>query len=434
MKGRWIPFLATTAALALAVVAPAQDRGRRGGGGGGGNERSSPPSRGGGGNERSGPPPSRERTSPPPSRERTAPPTRNDPPTRSGGDTTFPRRTGDPGGRERRPSYPPTNGGGDGRPTNAGGDSRPTRGSDGGSRRNPFDRNGGDRTHEDATRGNDRGGNNGGVIFNRNDRGDRNYRDGRPSRSGNVSYGTRSNGYGNARPVRYGSSPSRTSLGNQIRRTDIRVGGNYNYGGVYGGLRVGYVGYNSYWTDNYFSYPFYVFNPWTPNLSCVASPWYRYSYLPGYINTSRVVVVNNYTSNWDQSGWNDYDYRYDARDRRDEAVSNALDDIRDAFERGSSRYGDRVAPQTGQVAIFNDGKYDYSLGAEDFQDMFLDGIEQSKTIRYEIIESKVRGDEVKVRARHEYTDSWGANQVVFHSYTLRRERDGKYVIREFGTD
>ncbi len=252
-----------------------------------------------------------------------------------------------------------------------------------------------------------------------------------------MNYGTRSNGYGDARPMRYGSGVTRNILGVQINRSDARLGYNATRGGLFGGLRVGYVGYNNFWLDDYFAYPFYVFNPWTPNTLCVASPWYRYSYLPPYVNTSRVVVVNNYTSSWDAPGWNNYDYRYQTRDTRDDnsvRLGDALDDVRDAFELNSTRYGERVLPQSGQVAIFNDGKYDYSLGADDFQDMFFDGIEQSKTVKYEILESQVRGDEVRLRARHEYTDSWGQNQVVFHSYTLRRERDGRYVIREFGTD
>jgi hypothetical protein len=262
----------------------------------------------------------------------------------------------------------------------------------------------------------------------------------RPSRSGTVSYGTRSNGFGSARPTRYGGGLSRGSLSSQIARTNVRTGYNVSYGGVYGGLRVGYVGYNNAWYDDNFCYPYYVFNPWAPNLYCVASPWYRYSYLPPYINTTRTVVVNNYVPVYgsDNGGWNNYDYygnnaNEQRRDRNDD-LAFALDDIRDAFERNSTRYAERLLPQTGQVAIFNDGKYDYSLGYQDFQDMFLDGIEQSKTAHYDIVESRTRGNDVTLRARHEYVDSWGNNQIVYHTYTLRREGGDRYVIREFGTD
>ena len=266
------------------------------------------------------------------------------------------------------------------------------------------------------------------------DRAGSNYRS-RPSRSGTVSYGTFYNGYGSARPTRYEGGYNRSVLGVQIRRNQPRVGVNVNltYGNVYGGLRYGYVGYNRGWRDDYFAYPYYVFDPFVNNF-CVTSPFYRYSYLPPYVDNSRVTVVNNYNSSWnDDEGWRDYDVRDRDRERRNSELNGALDDIRDAFERNSDRYGERLLPEAGSVAIFNDGKYDYSLDAKDFQDMFLDGVGQSKTIRYEIVETRTKGDDVHLRARHEYKDSWDATQVVFHTYTLRRE-NGRYVIREFGTD
>jgi hypothetical protein len=434
MKGRWLPFLASTAALALAVVAPAQDRSRgRSGGGGGGAERSAP-SR------------SNERSSPPRSSERSAP-SRSDQGPRPGAERRDPPRQEPrerpPVGRESsrqndRPSRP-SNGdrpsGGDrpgnvGRPS-SGGDrpsntDRPTRTDypNSGGNRNPFDR----ENRVQSNRGNRGGGGgfgagSGGAL-------------GRPlrshsSRSGVVSYGSISNGYGNIRPTRYGSAPWRGSLNEQIRRTRGTSGYNVRWG-TFGGLRIGYVGYSNAWCDDNFAYPYYVFNPWMANGYCVASPWYRYSYLPAYVNTTRVIVVNNYVPTWGTSGWNDYSY--DRNDRRNEALNDSLDDLRDAFERNSTRYADRLVPPSGQVAIYNDGRYDYSIGADDFRDMFLDGVEQSKTIKYEITEVQTRGDEVHIRARHEYEDSWGERQVVYHTITLRRERGDSFVIREFGTE
>ena len=317
-------------------------------------------------------------------------------------------------------------------------DARPSRPGDGqgrtdrSDRRNPFDRQT-DRTGDNRTRndqgsvGRSEGGSNDRILFG--DRPSRSDR-GRSSRSGDVAYGSYHNGYGELRPTRYGGGFNHAELGRNVHRSRPS-GASFVFGGVYGGLRYGYVGYSSSWRDDNFCYPFYVFDPWAPNVAYVASPWYRYSYLPPYLNTSRVVVIDHYDSDWGSTdGWRDYDDRA----RRNEDIDNALDDIRDAFERGNDRLADRILPRTGQVAIFNDGKYDYSLGVDDFQDMFVDGIAQSKTIRYEIIESRVKGNEVHLRARHEYTDSWGESQVVFHTYTLRREQGGRYVIREFGTD
>lgn len=253
----------------------------------------------------------------------------------------------------------------------------------------------------------------------------------RISRSGTVHYGSVHNGYGDAHPVHYGGGNGHSVLGVQIRHNQPRPGGNVHYvnGEVYGGLRYGYVGYNRHWRDDFFLYPYYAFNPYG-GFGVVASPWYGYSFLPPYLDTSRVVVVDNYGPAYDPDDhWQDYNNRSD----RNRDLDHALDDIQDAFERNNDRTAERLLPPAGQVGIFNQGKYDYSISAADFRDMFLDGVEESVTVRYEITETRIRGNEVHLRARHDYTDSWGANQSVFHTYTLRRESGG-YVIREFGTE
>jgi hypothetical protein len=66
--------------------------------------------------------------------------------------------------------------------------------------------------------------------------------------------------------------------------------------------------------------------------------------------------------------------------------------------------------------------------------MFLDGIENSDTVRYEILETRFRGDTIRVKARHIFRDSWGEEQSEVQRITLRREDGGDYVIREFGSD
>ena len=217
--------------------------------------------------------------------------------------------------------------------------------------------------------------------------------------------------------------------GGSGRGTDVAIGGQI------GGLRVGYVSYGSRGRDDRragsFGYGHYAYDPYAPDVIVVASPWYRYSYLPPYIDHTRVIVLDDYPSRWAWDGWRDYDVR---GDRTNRAIQDSLDDLRDAFEEGSTRIADRLVPESGDVAIYNDGKYDYSLNPDDFQKMFLDGVEQSKTHRYEILEVRTRGDEVRIRARHEYTDSWDTVQSVVHMITLRRDRGGDYVIREFGTE
>lgn len=245
-------------------------------------------------------------------------------------------------------------------------------------------------------------------------------------------------GRGRVEATHYSAAPTRSFLGVQIRRTDVHSGYNVAFGGQFGGLRVGYVSYSSGWRrpggygyrPGYFGYSYYCYDPFAPDFVVVASPWYRYSYLPPYLDQTRVIVVNNYPSSWDWDGWQGYN----RNDRRNDYIQDALDDIRDAFEENDERVADRLLPLEGDVAIFNDGHYDYSLNPDDFQKMFLDGVEQSKTTRYEILEVRTQGDEVRVRARHTYEDSWGDEQSVVHMITLRRDHGGELVIREFGTE
>ena len=254
-------------------------------------------------------------------------------------------------------------------------------------------------------------------------------------------------GRGHASAQRFGPPPVHNALsiaintGGPYRGTEVAVGAKI------GGLRIGFVSYSapsrSYRRDYYgygpgytptFGYSYYAYDPYVPGAVVVASPWYGYSYLPPYLDRSRVTIVNDYPSwNWDD--WHRYDYERDHEERNRDtvAVHNAIDDLRDAFEESSTRIADRLIPEEGDIAIFNEGKYDYSLNPDDFQKMFLDGIEQSKTVRYEIEEVRTRGDEVRIRARHTYEDSWGSEQSIVHTITLRRENGGDYVIREFGS-
>ena len=251
----------------------------------------------------------------------------------------------------------------------------------------------------------------------------------RPDRTGSGL--SRGGYYGGYSSSRYGRGYGHSGLGAQIARSRPSYGyrDSYRYGNVYGGLRYGYVSYGGYGlgVGLGFGYPYYAYDPFA--FSVVASPWYGYSYLPPYVDSSRVTVINNYAPAYDGSrDWDRVDDRSASRELDDATIG-----LRDAFERNRESDVQSLLPQTGQVAIFNDGKYDYSLGADDFQNMFLDGIRQSKTTRYEIVDTRVRGDEVRLRARHEYTDSFGDEQTVYHTYTLRRE-GGRYVIREFGSE
>jgi hypothetical protein len=164
------------------------------------------------------------------------------------------------------------------------------------------------------------------------------------------------------------------------------------------------------------------------------SPWYYYPHLPGYVYSSRCTVINyspvvfvGATYNWNPPRSSDY-----RSDRNYNDLDYAIEDLTDAFERGDRRSLERLVPSRGNVNIFVDGRYSYSLGPDDFQDMLSDNIRTTRTERYEIVETRYNRDEAKIIAKHVFSDSWGGQAVVWHTIRLSYERGGA-VIREFGT-
>ena len=118
------------------------------------------------------------------------------------------------------------------------------------------------------------------------------------------------------------------------------------------------------------------------------------------------------------------------------AVDYAVDDIVNSFERADRRSAGRLVSTDAEVAIYVDGKYSYTLNASDFYDMFLDATQNTKTVRYQIVRVETGHDEgnrdiVRVTAKHEYEDPWGARTTVNHFYELRYE-GRNLVITKFG--
>lgn len=257
------------------------------------------------------------------------------------------------------------------------------------------------------------------------------------SRSGRVQYGTVNNKSvqkADPQAFRVGSSTildvRSGSLQFQVRREDdVRRVSNY---------RVGYVQYDSRWCDDYFAYPYYAFTPIYNQ--CVVSPWYYYPQLPGYVINNRITIIQsrpctfigvNY--NWSRNSYgnngNGYGYGYG---NRSSDLDYALEDLVSTFERPDRRALDRLVPRRGNVSIALEGRFAYSMDAEDFYDMFLDASQSSRTTRYDILDVRTNRDEATIMARHDYLDPWGRTERVYHYLRLIRER-GEYVIREFGT-
>lgn len=248
-------------------------------------------------------------------------------------------------------------------------------------------------------------------------------------RSGGSSYGGNNNVVvreNNTRPVeinRLNIDLKGGSLPNQVWREDNPRA-----------YRSGYYQYNNRWCDDNFWYPYYSF---TLSRSCTVSPWYYYSNLPAYINIGRITFISGSNCDWGRGdayqysrsrsygGWDtDWDRRSD--------LDDSIDDLVAAWEYSDKRALGRIISTRGNVGIYMDGRYCYSLSADDFYDLMLDNVYGTETRRYEITSVRRGRDDAQVAARHEFTDAWGRRCTVYHHYRMQRERNG-YVITDFLT-
>ena len=209
---------------------------------------------------------------------------------------------------------------------------------------------------------------------------------------------------------------------------------------IYGSnARRGYYAYSSRWVDSGFFFGAYIFDPF--DSFGYVSPWYYYPCLPGYIAPERVVIIPGgglppyfAGSEYDWNAGYDAGYRAGvaAGQHSSRAIDYAVDDIVAMFQKQDLRALDRLVPETGNVNIYVDGKYSYSVNADDFYDLMRDNLTNTDTTDYRILDVRTQGDMVKVLAEHDYRDPWGENQAVFHTYVLKVGRRSAQIT-EFGT-
>ncbi len=270
------------------------------------------------------------------------------------------------------------------------------------------------------------------------------------SRSGKVHYGTVNNlinGDAQRLPVQIRQAPIRSEMpmSDKIQRQDQARVRDRNRDHDDDRFRVGYYQYGTGWRDDSFCYPYYVFSPYSIN-RCVVSPWYYYSFLPGYIETNRLVYTSNYQDSFvglpfdyelpsryrdDQYG-DDRGSNYDENYLSPRNLNFAVDDLVRAFTRSDRSAVNRLVPRTGEVALAIDGRTSYGVKADDFYDMLMDAVTSSQTIDYQITAVKSNNNEAEVLATHVFTDPWGRQQYVYHRFHLFSER-GNVVIRSFET-
>jgi len=300
------------------------------------------------------------------------------------------------------------------------------------------------------------------------------------SRSGNVSYGTTSNlQLQQGQRIDINAAPGRQALLDAIaaaeakrehRDTGSSSGGSGSSGHdrdhdkdhdrdhdrdgnhrdhdshrtelLYGGIRIDYRQYDRGWRDDNFCYPHYIFDPYSVD-RCIASPWYYYSFLPAYVDNSRIVIAPAYGDPLFGGMSYPYEPTYYYRDEdRDSVYTNnwsrrrpldtAIDKIIVAFERQDRRAVSDLCPTNGAILLGVDNALFYGVKADDFYDMMMDATMNTHTIDYRVDAVSINDDEAEVIAHHDFFDSWGERCTVFHRYHLFAERNN-IVIRYFET-
>lgn len=229
--------------------------------------------------------------------------------------------------------------------------------------------------------------------------------------SGNSKTGNNWARSGEQTPYTVGTPP-----GGMTSSSQISVG---NRRPVVNGLRFGYVHYRRDWQDSWFCYPRYVYYP-GEFTGQFPSPWYTYFSLPPYIHGPQIIYISPPVLDWD--------YRYQSGQRRD--LDDAVQTIILSFQYGRRRDIESLIPRRGLVGVGFNGAYQYSIPADDFLDLYTDGVTNSRTTGYRITQVWMSGDYAQVAATHFYLDPWGRARQSRHVYVLEQDRRD-YVVREF---
>lgn len=186
-----------------------------------------------------------------------------------------------------------------------------------------------------------------------------------------------------------------------------------------------------------FGYRYYCYTP-EPYRVCYAPYWY-YDPCPPFIPVYRIIylppprviyvevpvyIVQPY-----------YLERY--ADRPSQPVDDRqqlLSDIRHAWILRDPSLLEKYIRPNSYIAVYLEGKYAYSLPAEDFIAITRDAIRAVKTEQLSFYRTSKRGEtQLVLRGEHRYIDeATGTLRVVYISYTFERV-DGRWYLIEAGS-
>ncbi len=164
---------------------------------------------------------------------------------------------------------------------------------------------------------------------------------------------------------------------------------------------------------------------------CRPSVYFYFGYFP-YVQIARIHVLPYVTVSY-VSAPVIMDNGYYLSRNRTIGLSNALSDIRNAWVNGRFDLIKNHVNADQSIAVLLDGKYDYSVDANDYIQMTSDAVGQVHTISFTWEKTEQRSDgDYTAFGKHVYSDSSGDTKTVYVSYTLSKI-DGVYSIVEVGS-
>jgi len=112
---------------------------------------------------------------------------------------------------------------------------------------------------------------------------------------------------------------------------------------------------------------------------------------------------------------------------------NAIDNLTEAFQGGNiDGLVTLIDPNT-SIAIYQTGKYQYSLPANDYIDLARDAIQSTHTVQFSLTYLHQRGPGVfSVAGKHTYNDQNGHLQTTWVSFVLQ-DISGQWTLTQAGT-
>ncbi|MEN6520226.1 MAG: hypothetical protein ABFD46_03615 [Armatimonadota bacterium] len=200
----------------------------------------------------------------------------------------------------------------------------------------------------------------------------------------------------------------------------------------------GHYYYDHGWPYHY-DHPL-TYGYWVFDYDCgrsLPSAYYYYGYFP-YVSCGRVIIIKRPSvtyvevpivihKNSSDSGY------YLERGSSVYSIDNVLYDIEKAWKTSEPSLLLKCVRNNTDIDVLLDGKYSYSLSADDYREMTYDAIDATKTVDFDFESVKSRGDDrVVAYGVHKFYALDGSLKTVYINYEFER-RDGNWLLIEVGS-